>query len=179
MNHLKLLLLTTAVFAFAASASAQEKKDMPSPPASASEEIGGTSIEINYHSPAVKNRPVYAEGALVPTGEVWRTGANNATTFEVGKDVKVEGETLKAGKYALFTIANEDEWTIIFNKVADQWGAYDYDEKEDALRVKVKPMNDQEMQERFTIDINEEGDKSAEVVLAWEKKKVPFTVEVM
>ncbi len=164
--------------ALSVSVQAQEKKEMASPPAEATQKIGDATITIKYHSPAVKGRSVYAEGALVPTGKVWRTGANNATTFEADKDIMVEGKALPAGKYALFTVANEDEWTIVFNKVADQWGAYDYDEAQDVLRVKVKPKKDQEMKERFNIDIKDKGNKKGEVVLAWEKRAVPFTVAV-
>ncbi|RMG72406.1 MAG: DUF2911 domain-containing protein, partial [Bacteroidetes bacterium] len=97
--------------------------------------IGTAEITINYGSPAAKGRTLW--GDLVPYGAVWRTGANEATTFTVSQDVTIEGQTLPAGTYSLFTIPGESDWTIIFNKTAEQWGAYEYDEAADALRVKV------------------------------------------
>ena len=99
-------------------------------------EIAGVPVTINYGSPAVNDRVIY--GDLVPYEKVWRTGANEATRITFGKDVKVgtEGEMLKAGTYSLFTLpVSKEEWTIIFNKVADQWGAYDYEDSSDAARV--------------------------------------------
>ncbi len=105
-------------------------------------------------------------------GKVWRTGANEATTFEVNKAVKVEGKELPAGKYALFTIAGDDEWTIIFNKTANQWGAFKYNESDDALRVKVKPSKAPQFAEKMTFNV----DKNGTVTLLWGDKKVDFKV---
>jgi hypothetical protein len=131
--------------------------------------IGETKMQIKYGSPAVKGRQVWGE--LVPYGKVWRTGANEATTFEVDKPVTINGEALAAGKYSLFTIPGESEWIVIFNSVWDQWGAYDYVGEKDALRVTVAAA-EAELQERLEFKINEGG----EVVIAWEKVQVPFTV---
>ena len=103
---------------------------------------------------------------------MWRTGANKATVFEVSKDVKVEGKALAAGKYALFTIVNGDEWTIIFNKTADQWGAFNYKEADDALRVKVKGGKTKAFSEKMTFAI----DKKGKVTLMWGDKQVDFKV---
>ena len=105
-------------------------------------------------------------------GKVWRTGANEATVFEVSKPVKVEGKELPAGKYALFTIAGDNEWTIIFNKKSDQWGAYDYKEADDALRVKVKPGKAEQFAEKLTFNVNKDGT----VTLLWGDRKVGFKV---
>ena len=132
--------------------------------------VGDTKINIVYGSPSVKGREVW--GNLVPFGEVWRTGANEATTIEFSKDVQVEGKSLPAGKYGLFTIANADQWTIIFNKTHDQWGAYKYEESKDALRVNVTPkkgMADSETME-FALD-------GSDVMLKWEKLAVAFQVK--
>lgn len=148
-----------------------DKAKMPSPPAVAVAKIGGTTLEIKYSQPGVKGRNVWA-GSLAPYGKVWRTGANDATTFEVSKDVTVQGKTLKAGKYGFFTIPGEKEWVIIFNKVAKQWGAYDYKESEDVLRV-TTTAKAHDMTERFTIEANDKG----EVTLLWDKVAVPFTVK--
>lgn len=130
--------------------------------------IDGVNIVIEYGRPNVKERKIW--GDLVPFDKVWRTGANEATTFTVDKDVTIEGKALAAGTYALFTIPGETEWTFIFNKVAKQWGAGKYDMAQDALRVKVKPGTAEHMEEMtFKIDGNK-------VVLLWEKLAVGFTV---
>jgi hypothetical protein len=149
-----------------------DKSKRPSPPAQAKETLAsGTVVTIDYGQPSVKGRTIGKD--LEPKdGKVWRTGANEATVFEVNKAVKVEGKDLPAGKYALFTIANEGEWTIIFNKKADQWGAYDYKEADDALRVKVKPAKASQFAEKMSFTI----DKNGTVSLFWGDIKVDFKV---
>jgi hypothetical protein len=99
--------------------------------------INGDSIKINYHSPGVRKRVIW--GGLVPYNEVWVTGAHDATTFEIGKSFIVGGKEIPAGKYAIFTIPGKNEWTIIINKQWKQHLATEYDEKEDVVRIKVKP----------------------------------------
>ncbi|MFC2145783.1 DUF2911 domain-containing protein [Acidobacteriota bacterium] len=130
--------------------------------------IDGINVTLEYGRPNVKERQIW--GGLVPFDKVWRTGADEATTFTISKDVKVEGKKLAAGTYSLFTIPGEAEWTIIFNKVAKQWGAYKYDSAQDALRVNVKPAAAEHVEE-MTFKI--EGNK---VVLLWEKLSVPFVI---
>ena len=144
-----------------------------SPAAKASETIeSGAVITINYSQPSVKGRTIGKD--LEPMeGKVWRTGANKATVFEVSKDVKVEDKALPAGKYALFTIVNGDEWTIIFNKTADQWGAFNYKEADDALRVKVKGEKAKAFSEKMTFAV----DKKGKVSLVWGDKQVEFKVK--
>lgn len=153
--------------ALIASDSFAQKK--ASPAASASGEIDGVNVSIDYHQPSAKGREIM--GGLVPFGKVWRTGANDATTIEFSEDVKIEGEDLAAGKYSLFTIPDKDSWTIIFNKVAKQWGAYDYNEAEDALRVTVKPSKTDSFVETFTIAVEE-----SHVHMSWENTAVSFEV---
>lgn len=148
----------------------EDKSQRPSPPAEATATIGGATVTINYSSPAVKGRTVW--GDLVPYGEVWRTGANEATTFEVDKAITVNGETLPAGKYGLFTIPAEDGWTIIFNSVWDQWGAYEYDNSKDALRVSASSRALDSGEERMKFDIADDGT----VTLTWDQLAVDFTV---
>jgi Protein of unknown function (DUF2911) len=146
---------------------------MPSPPATAAGvAANGAKITINYSQPAVKGRNVWdTNGSLAPYGKVWRTGANKATTFETDKDIMVEGKSLKAGKYALFTIPGEKEWVIIFNSNSNQWGAYGYKEAEDVLRVTV-PAQATDFTERVTIAVAADN-----VSLAWEKVKVAFSIK--
>jgi hypothetical protein len=115
---------------------------------------------------------------LSPNGHVWRAGANEATKFTITDDVLVNGQKLPAGSYSLHMIPGKDEWTIIFNKTAEQWGSYSYDAKQDALRVKTRPAWVAESQELLGYEIPAGTANSARVVLRWEKIAVPFTVEV-
>lgn len=166
------LLLTIATTTMLVACGQDDKSKRPSPPAQAKETISnGTVVTIDYSQPSVKGRTIGKDLEPMP-GKVWRTGANEATTFEVSKPVKVEGKELPAGKYALFTIANDNEWTIIFNKTAKQWGAFDYKEADDALRVKVKPAKAQQFAEKMTFSVNKNGTVS----LLWGDTKVDFTV---
>lgn len=146
------------------------QKKIASPRDSVRGTIGKASVYINYGSPSVKGRVIW--GDLVPYGKVWRAGANEATTFSTDKDILVEGKTLKAGTYGFFVIPEKDKWTIIFNKVAKQWGAYEYSEKEDVLRVNVTPMETKEMSERLVYKIQPTG-----VSLQWEKLSVPVSIK--
>ncbi|MCB0655053.1 MAG: DUF2911 domain-containing protein [Saprospiraceae bacterium] len=142
----------------------------PSPPASAEGMVGEAKININYSSPGVKGRTIW--GALVPYDKVWRAGANEATVFETSKDVMVEGKALKAGRYSVFAIPSSTTWTIIFNNVPDQWGAFQYDESKDALRVVVTPKPSQEMNERLKYEVNPSG-----FSLFWENLEVPVMIK--
>ncbi|MEO6133443.1 MAG: DUF2911 domain-containing protein, partial [Saprospiraceae bacterium] len=150
-----------------------------SPKASVSYTIGLTNVEIHYGAPAVKERVVW--GGLVPYNKVWRAGANEATTIEFSTDVNIEGQNLKAGLYSLFFIPGETEWTVIFNKKSDQWGAYEYDEAEDALRFPVQPKMNEGMQERLTYTINDMKPDMGYVKLSWEKMRlyIRFKTDMM
>lgn len=118
------------------------------------------------------------EYPLAPNGHIWRAGANEATKFTVSDDVLVNGQKLAAGAYSLHMIPGKEEFTVIFNKTADQWGSFRYDAKQDALRVKTKPGWKNETQEMLSYEIPAMGANTAQVVLRWEKIEVPFTVEV-
>jgi hypothetical protein len=155
-----------------------------------SQTVGDTKISIIYHRPNAKGRTIWGcqtadvipKGGvtypcLVPNGQVWRTGANEATVFEVSNDITVGGQKLSKGKYSLHTIPNGSEWTIIFNKTWNQWGSFSYDAKEDALRVNVKPTSS-DFHETMAIEIEDVTANSAQIVIRWEKVAVPFTVDV-
>lgn len=114
---------------------------------------------------------------LVPNGHVWRAGANEATKFTVSDDVLVNGQKLPAGAYSLYVIPGKDEFTIVFNKTADQWGSFSYDVKQDALRVKVKPVWLNDSQEQLLYDLPTITANSARAILRWERISVPFTIE--
>ena len=141
-----------------------------SPAATATGKIGTTVVTVNYSSPAVKGRSIW--GGLVPYGQVWRAGADEATTIEFSKAVKVEGKVLPAGKYGFFVLPTEKQWTVIFNKVSNQWGAFKYDQKQDALRVMVRPRKAAAMAERLTYKVTPTG-----LVLRWEKLEVPIGIK--
>lgn len=148
---------------------AQDAKPKASPPETATGKVGDANITVNYGSPSVKGRTVWGE--LVPYGKVWRAGANEATTVTTDRDVLVEGQRLPAGTYSFYAIPGEDEWTLMFNKTSKQWGTQ-YDEKQDALRVKAKPRQAAAMSERLVYDVTNEG-----LVLRWENLEVPVRVQ--
>lgn len=167
--------------------------------ASVMQRIGLSEVSVIYSRPAVKGRKVYGDwptaapgegtldnqnvrpkdAPLVPWGHVWRAGANEATVFAITDDVLINGQPLAAGRYELATIPSKDgDWTIIFNKDADQWGAFSYDAGKDVLRVKTKPSWGTDSSELLTYSIEGVTEDSANVTLRWEKAIVPFTVKV-
>jgi hypothetical protein len=187
----------------ASHASAQNSQPLrlprPSQKASIMQTVGVTDITITYSRPGVKKRVIWGDppataasgtatlddsrarakdAPIVPYGHVWRAGANEATTFSVTDDVLINGQKLAAGTYSLHAIPGKDEWTIIFNSDAGQWGSFSYDEKKDALRVKARPQVVPESQEWLTYEIPDVGPTSARVNIRWERLRVPFTVEV-
>jgi Protein of unknown function (DUF2911) len=173
MKSLLLLAIASTTVLFACGQGGGDKSKRPSPPVVIKETIAsGAEITIDYSQPAVKGRKIGTE--LEPkTGQVWRTGANEATVFEVSKDVKIEGQVLPAGKYAFFTIENGAEWTLIFNKTWKQWGAFAYKQADDALRVNVKAGKAASFSEKLVFAT----DKSGKVSFEWGDYKVGFKVE--
>jgi hypothetical protein len=190
-----------SVLCFAAAASAQIQTPRPSQKASVMQRIGVTDVTITYSRPGVKGRQIWGDplpeqakvageatlddqndrptgAAIVPWGHVWRAGANEATTFVVTDDVLINGQKLPAGNYSLHTIPTKNEWTIVFNGTANQWGSFNYDASKDTLRVKVKPEWMQTNQEYLVYTIDPVGEDSAQVNIRWEKVSVPFTVKV-
>ncbi len=165
------LLLAVACTSMLFACGQNDKSKRQSPPAQAKETLAsGAVVTIDYSQPSVKGRTIGKD--LEPkAGKVWRTGANEATVFEVSQAVKVEGKELPAGKYGLYTIANDGEWTIIFNKTWNQWGTQ-YNEADDALRVKVKPGKASQFAEKMTFNVNKDGT----VTLLWGDTKVDFKV---
>ncbi len=174
--------LTVAVgLSFSGSMFAQAPKvDFPaaSPGCTIKQHVGLTDIEITYSRPSMKGRQIFSADGLVPFGKVWRTGANNATKLVFSTDVKLNGKDIPAGTYALFTIPGETEWTIIINKGAAQWGAFQYDEKVDVARFTTAPVHLSTTIETFTIEFNHIRDESAVLNLVWENTVVPIKVEL-
>jgi hypothetical protein len=191
-----------APLAFAQQPTLQIKQLRPSQKASVMQTIGVTDITIVYSRPPVKGRTVFADAPptmaarakgeatldnqnerqkgepIVPYDHVWRAGANEATMFVVTDDVLINGQPLKAGTYSLHAKPGKEEWTIIFNNDAGQWGSFTYDEKKDALRVTTKAQAVSENQEWLMYSFDPVTENSAQVNIRWEKLRVPFTVEV-
>lgn len=158
---------------------AQERgNDEPrvSPNATVSQTIGTTEVQMTYGRPFVNDRTIFSEDGLVPYGDVWRTGANEATTISFSSDVTVQGEPLSAGTYSLYTIPGTDSWTIIFNENANQWGT-EYDESGDVLRVEATPESGPQV-EMMMFYFENVTETSGTCVLHWNETRVPFEIEV-
>jgi hypothetical protein len=150
------------------------KKVRVSPKAGIFQTIGLTDVNVSYSRPGVKNRKIW--GDLVPYNKVWRAGADEATKITFSTDVMIEGKKLSAGAYSFFAIPGESEWILIFNKIADQWGAFTYNDSADALRVKVKPVANTN-HEWLLYSFTDMTPTSAQLNLIWEKLKVPFKID--
>jgi hypothetical protein len=165
---------------FSAEAQREKKEPDKSQGASVSQTIGvDESIEITYHRPGVKGRDVFApDSKLAPrTGKPWRAGANECTKITFSADVKVEGEDLAAGTYALFMIPGDEEWTIIFNTGTSGWGSFAYKEDEDVLRITVNA-EEAPHEEWLRYGFDDAEATSCTAYLHWEKVKVPFKIEL-
>src|SRR2546423_8520323 len=197
-----LIAISSAAYVNAQQPPLQVKPLRPSQKASVMQTIGVTDITITYSRPPVKGRTIFADAPaamaarakgeatldnqnerkpgepIVPYNHVWRAGANEATMFVTTDDVLINGQPLKAGTYSLHTVPGKEEWTIIFNNDAGQWGSFTYDEKKDALRVKTKAQMVSENQEWLEYTFDPVTDNAAQVNIRWEKMRVPFTVEV-
>lgn len=159
---------------------AWNKEVRVSPRASIEETIGLTDVTISYSRPGVKGRKIWGE--LVPYNKVWRAGANEATKITFSTDVKINGKRLPAGSYGFFIIPTTKDWTIIFNKIADQWGAFTYNEAQDALRLSATPgqaIYHEWLSYSFeNMKVTPNGSpNSAVVYMKWDKIKLPFTIE--
>ena len=173
-----LALALAAASAVTAQTEPAAKIDFPaaSPRGMVKQRVGLTDIEINYSRPSTRGREIF--GKLEPWGEVWRAGADSATKITFSTPVKLNGSPVPAGTYGLFALLGKDEWTVILNKVPDQWGAYAYNAKDDVARIPAKPQKLTELVETFTIDINDLRADSATLNLVWEKTRVPVKIEV-
>ena len=165
-------LMLSATFGFA-----QIKTPQASPLEKTSTTIGLTDVTLEYSRPGVKGRDRNIFGGLAPYGEVWRTGANASTKVSFSDSVKIKGQWLPGGTYALYTIPGKDEWTVIFSKNLELWGATGYKPEEDALRVKVKPTNMTEPVETFTIDFANYNNGGADMNIMWDFTKVTVPIE--
>ena len=155
---------------------AQIKMPQASPNSEISQQVGLTTLHLEYSRPSKKDRKIFGE--LVPFGKVWRTGANNPTTIEFDTDIKVNGRTLKAGKYAIYSIPEKKEWTIIFSNNTELWGAMGYDPSDDALRINVPVNKLKKPVESMEIHFSDLTDSGAQFNLSWDKTTVNFKIEM-
>ncbi|MDA9555758.1 DUF2911 domain-containing protein [Pelobium sp.] len=174
----KTLVVSIALLSVSYLANAQNAM-MPQPSSGQTiiQDFGLGKVMISYSRPNVKGRKIF--GSLEPFGQVWRTGANSATTINFTDEVMMAGNKVPAGKYALFTIPGKDEWTIILNKTAEQWGAYDYKKEDDLLRFTVKPSVLKTPVETFIIQFLNVKPGSMTMNLSWENTSIniPLTID--
>lgn len=169
------LIFFLAVFAALESSFAQQLQ-MPqaSPSASISQKVGLTDVQVIYSRPSTRGRKIFGE--LVPYGQIWRTGANSATTLDFSTDVMIDGKTVPAGKYALYTIPGKNEWTIVLSKNTELWGALGYSDADDLMRFKVSPNKLSRKYETFEISFNNMTDNAADLSMKWENTRVDFRI---
>jgi len=170
------VVLGTCLMAGMMAGAQEEIQPRKSPYAEVLQRIHTTDVKITYHRPGVKGREIWGELVPFDSEKPWRAGANEATTFSVTKDVKIEGNPLPAGTYTFYIDVNEDEWTLIFNTVEKAWGSYDHDSSKDALRIDVKPEKI-DFKEWLTYGFSDLTENSADCKLMWEELKVQFTIE--
>lgn len=175
---LSLVALAFGLMVVSTSSAQTPNVDFPaaSPACTLKQRVGLTDIQIEYSRPGIKGRTIF--GGIVPYGQVWRTGANAATKITFSTPVKLNGHDVPAGSYALFTIPGEDEWTVILSKNSSQFGAFQYDPKDDLVRFTVAPVELAESIETFTIDFNRIRDDSAELNLIWDRTVVPMKIDI-
>lgn len=145
-------------------------------PMETSKRINNAQLTIKYHSPGVRGRIIW--GGLVPYDQVWVTGAHNATTFEISRDFEIDNNKITAGKYALFTIPGKEEWTVIINRNWQQHLTDEYSESDDLVRVKIKPQPISTPVERLKYEIDQTGENRADIIISWEKIRIPFTIRI-
>jgi hypothetical protein len=170
----KTMLLLLVALGTSSGLSAQVKLPAPSTTQTIIQEFGLGKITLVYARPNIKGRKMF--GGMEPMDKVWRTGANAATIITFTEAVKIEGKDLPAGEYSLFSIPNANEWTIIFNKNAKQWGAYTYNQNDDILRIKVKPKVTKDVVETFTMQFMNVTEGKAQLYLMWENTAVAINL---
>lgn len=170
MKKISILFTAALIGIFSLNANAQLRMPQSSSSQTLIQEFGLGKVTVKYSRPNVKGRSISAD--LAPNGEVWRTGANDATVISFTEAVTLEGNPVAPGDYALFTIPGKDEWTIILNKETKQWGSYSYKQSEDVLRFKVKPVKQNDKTETFTIGFSDVLPSSTKLNLIWDQVRV-------
>lgn len=164
-----------ACILFAGQSFAQIKSPQPSPLATVNQLVGLTDITVVYSRPGVKGRTIF--GDIVAFDQLWRTGANRATKVTFSTDVKISGQEIKAGSYSLFTIPGKNEWTVLFNSVADMSGTSAYKEENNVATFKINLVVLNDMVETFTIDFSHLEGANGQMNISWERTKISFNIE--
>ena len=173
INKLTFTFLTLFLASFVSFAQ-QIQMPQASPSAKITQQVGLSTITVDYSRPSTKGRKIFGE--LVPYGEVWRTGANGATVLTFSTDVFINGKTIPAGSYALYSIPGRSEWTIILSKNTKLWGAIGYNQAEDQVRFTVEPTKTSKKYDTFEISINNLTDNGADLSMKWEYTRVDFKI---
>lgn len=173
-KYLSAIAIAALMFTTVAAVPQQDKSKRPSPPGTAEVTLKGKKITIDYSRPSMKGRKIMGE--LVPYGQVWRTGANEATTLTTEVDLNIGGANVPAGKYTIYTLPSENAWKLIINKQTGQWGTV-YNQDQDLARVDMQKSQTQQPVEQFTISFDKKGDNSADLVLEWENTRLSVPVK--
>ena len=172
--------ITTSLLLIAALMSGAQAQDFkfpaPSPSTTIIQDFGTSSFTIKYSRPSMKGRTIMND--MLPYGNVWRTGANAATTITFEEEIRTDVGVLPAGTYAIYTIPNKESWTIIFNRGVKNWGSYEYNEKDDVIRIDVPTKTLSESVETFTIDIENMTINSCIISMSWENTKISFPIKM-
>jgi hypothetical protein len=173
-RYLSAIAIAAFMFWTVAAMPQQDKSKRPSPPGTGEVVLKGKKITIDYSRPSMKGRKIMGE--LVPYGQVWRTGANEATTLTTEVDLNIGGANVPAGKYTIYTLPSETTWKLIINKQTGQWGTV-YNQDQDLARVDMQKSQTQQPVEQFTISFDKKGDNSADLVLEWENTRLSVPVK--
>lgn len=176
MNKLKFIVLVAFLGFSGMSYGQQLQMPQASPSAKISQKIGLTDVTVEYSRPSTRGRKIFGE--LVPFGQVWRTGANAATTLEFSTEVMLEGNKIPAGKYAIYTIPGKTTWTVVISKNTQLWGAIGYTADDDLLRFQVEPKKLSRKYETFEISFNNMTDNGADLSMKWENTRVDFRISM-
>jgi len=171
----KLLILFVVFISIGNLTAQQIQMPQASPAALISQKVGLSDVSVEYSRPSMRGRKIFGE--LVPYGEVWRTGANAATILTFSTDVKIEGNDVPAGSYALYSIPGKTEWTMILSSNTKLWGAVGYSNADDVLRFKVKPGKTGQKYETMEINFVDITDTGSTIALKWESTRVKFRIE--
>lgn len=173
---MKNLIFTTAlILQFSSLAYSQLNLPPASPDGEFKQQVGFTEVEVKYSRPSARGRVVF--GGLIPFGELWRTGAHDATTIHFSDTINLNGHNVPAGRYSLFTIPNQNEWTIVINKVAEMHGTSDYSQEQDLVRFTVTPEKSVRYYETFTVEVNDFTKDGASLYLIWENTQVRISMK--
>jgi len=177
----KVPILMFVLLAFTIAAAQQDKSKRPSPPGTAEVTLSGKKITVDYSRPKIRDpktgQPRKIMGNVVPYGKVWRTGANEATSFQTQADLDIKGTTVPAGSYTLYSLPSEGTWKLIISKKTGQWGT-DYDDTQDLARIDMDKSSPSTTVDPFTVSFEKKSETEAILHLAWENTGVSVPIKL-